>query len=258
MAVAEIDDLTDRDYVNSLARGLEVICAFTRSRPRMTLSEVAQETGLTRATVRRLLLTLVREGYAEKDEKIFSLKPKVLDLGYSALSSMGILEVAQPVMNDLARTLNESVFCAVLTGADVTYIAHARSDRYVAVSVAVGGRAPAHALSTGRVLLAAEPAEALDRYIDRVTLRAFTPHTLISKAKLRGEIERAGREGHSIVDQELEIGLGSISVPIRSAEGRVLAALNVCCPSSRMTQDDMRKQILPQLLAASQAITRGL
>jgi IclR family pca regulon transcriptional regulator len=258
MAVAEIDELTDRDYVNSLARGLDVICAFTRTRPRMTLSEVAQETGLTRATVRRLLLTLVREGYADKDEKIFSLKPKVLDLGYSALSSMGILDVAQPVMNDLARTLNESVFCAVLTGADVTYIARARSDRYVNVSIAVGGRAPAHAVSTGRVLLAAEPAEALDRYLDRVTLRALTPHTLTSKAKLRGEIERVAREGHSIVDQELEIGLGSISVPIRSDEGRVLAALNVCCPSSRMTQDDMRKQILPQLLEASQAITRGL
>ncbi len=258
MAVAEIDDLTDRDYVNSLARGLEVICAFTRTRPRMTLSEVAQETGLTRATVRRLLLTLVREGYAEKDEKIFSLKPKVLDLGYSALSSMGILDVAQPVMNELARTLNESVFCAVLTGADVTYIARARSDRYVNVSIAVGGRASAHAVSTGRVLLAAEPAEALERYLDRVTLRAFTPHTLTSKAKLRAEIERAAREGHSIVDQELEIGLGSISVPICSDEGRVLAALNVCCPSSRMTQDEMRKQILPQLLAASQAITRGL
>jgi IclR family pca regulon transcriptional regulator len=190
MAVAEIDELTDRDYVNSLARGLDVICAFTRTRPRMTLSEVAQETGLTRATVRRLLLTLVREGYADKDEKIFSLKPKVLDLGYSALSSMGILDVAQPVMNDLARTLNESVFCAVLTGADVTYIARARSDRYVNVSIAVGGRAPAHAVSTGRVLLAAEPAEALDRYLDRVTLRALTPHTLTSKAKLRGEIER--------------------------------------------------------------------
>ncbi|WP_439545862.1 IclR family transcriptional regulator domain-containing protein [Sandarakinorhabdus sp.] len=258
MNVAEIDDLTDRDYVNSLARGLDVICAFTRTRPRMTLSEVAQETGLTRATVRRLLLTLVREGYAEKDEKIFSLKPKVLELGYSALSSMGILDVAQPVMNELARTLNESVFCAVLTGEDVTYVARARSDRFVSVSVAVGGRASAHAVSTGRVLLAAEPEDALTRYLDRVKLKLFTPHTLTSKAKLRSEIERAGREGYSIVDQELEIGLGSISVPIRSAEGRVMAALNVCCPSSRMTQDEMRKQILPQLLAASQAITSGL
>lgn len=258
MVVAEIDDLTDRDYVNSLARGLEVICAFTRNRPRMTLSEVAQETGLTRATVRRLLLTLVREGYAEKDEKIFSLKPKVLELGYSALSSMGILDVAQPVMNDLARTLNESVFCAVLTGEDVTYIARARSERYVNVSVAVGGRAPAHAVSTGRVLLAAEPDDALSRYLDRVKLQPFTVHTMTSKTKLRAEIERVAREGYSIVDQELEIGLGSISVPVRSAEGRVMAALNVCCPTARMTRDGMLGQILPQLLAASHAITRGL
>lgn len=258
MAVAEQDEISDRDYVNSLARGLDVICAFTRTRPRMTLSEIARTTGMTRATARRFLLTLVREGYAEKDDKLFSLKPKVLDLGYSALSSMGILDVAQPIMNELARNLQESVFCAVLTGDDVTYIARATSERLVNVSIAVGGRAPAHAVSTGRVLLAAEPPDALLRYLDRVTLHAFTPNTVVSKVKLRAEIEQVRLAGHSIVDQELEIGLGSISVPIRNAEGRVLAALNVCCPSSRTDLDGMRRHILPELQRASQAITRGL
>ena len=128
MAAADTNDISDRDYVNSLARGLEVICAFTRTRPRMTLSEIARATGMTRATVRRFLLTLVREGYAEKDDKVFSLKPKVLELGYSALSSMGILEVAQPIMNDLSKALQGSVFCAVLTSDDVTYIARITSE----------------------------------------------------------------------------------------------------------------------------------
>jgi IclR family pca regulon transcriptional regulator len=249
---------SDRDYVNSLARGLEVICAFTRSRPKMTLSEIARATGMTRATVRRFLLTLVREGYAEKDDKMFSLKPKILELGYSALSSMGILDVVQPIMNDLSRTLQESVFAAVLTGDHVTYIARATSERLVNVSITVGSRAPAHAVSTGRVLYAAEPEEMLHRYLDRVALEKLAPNTITSKVKLRAAIDTARIEGFSIVDQELEIGLGSISVPIRNGEGRVLAALNVCCPSARMTTEDMKKQILPQLMAAAQAVTRGL
>ena len=251
-------EFNDRDYVNSLARGLEVICAFTRTRPKMTLSEIARATGMTRATVRRFLLTLVREGYAEKDDKIFSLKPKILELGYSALSSMGILDVAQPIMNDLARSLQESVFAAVLTGDHVTYIARATSERLVNVSITVGSRAAAHAVSTGRVLLAAEPPDALGRFLDRTTLEAFTANTVTSKVKLRAEIERVRLENYSIVDQELEIGLGSISVPIRSSEGRVLAALNVCCPSSRTTVEDMQKRILPELIQASLAITRGM
>ena len=258
MEALDTAEINDRDYVNSLARGLEVICAFTRTRPKMTLSDIARATGMTRATVRRFLLTLVREGYAEKDGKVFSLKPKILELGYSALSSMGILEIAQPVMNELSRTLQESVFAAVLTGDHVTYIARATSERLVHVSITVGSRAPAHAVSTGRVLLAAEPPEALGRYLDRVNLEALTPNTVTSKVKLRTEIERVRLESYSIVDQELEVGLGSISVPIRNGEGRVLAALNVCCPSSRTTVDDMQRRILPELMLATQTITRGL
>lgn len=256
--VVEGDEISDRDYVNSLARGLEVICAFTRTRPKMTLSEVARSTGMTRATVRRFLLTLVREGYADKDDKLFSLKPKILQLGYSALSSMGILEVIQPVMNDLAKSVQESVFAAVLTGEDVTYIARASSDRLINVSITVGSRAPAHAVSTGRVLLATEPEDALLQYLDRVTLQKLTPHTITSKVKLREAIEQARIVGYSIVDQELEVGLGSLSVPIRDSSNKTVAALNVCCPSARLSADQMKRQILPELLAASQRITTGL
>jgi IclR family transcriptional regulator, pca regulon regulatory protein len=252
------EEISDRDYVNSLARGLEVICAFTRTRPKMTLSEVAKSTGMTRATVRRFLLTLVREGYADKDDKLFSLKPKILQLGYSALSSMGILEVIQPVMNDLAKSVQESVFAAVLTGEHVTYIARATSDRLINVSITVGSRAPAHAVSTGRVLLAAEPEDALLHYLDRVTLQKLTPHTITSKVKLREAIEQARLSGYSIVDQELEVGLGSLSVPIRDSSSKTVAALNVCCPSARLSPEQMKRQILPELLAASQRITSGL
>jgi IclR family pca regulon transcriptional regulator len=256
--ISDATDVSDRDYVHSLARGLEVICAFTRSRPRMTLSEVSRSTGMTRATVRRFLLTLVREGYAEKEDKLFSLKPKVLQLGYSALSSMGILEIIQPVINDLAKTLQESVFVAVLTGEDATYIARATSERLINVSFTIGSRSPAYAVSTGRILLACEPEAALHSYLDKVVLEKLTPNTVTSKVKLREAIEQARLLGYAIVDQELEIGLRSLSVPIRDNSNRVIAALNVCCPTARSSANDMVKHILPELLAASQRITTGL
>jgi len=254
----EVADAGDRDYVASLARGLEVISAFTKSRPKMTLSDIARSTGMSRATVRRLLLTLVREGYAEKDDKLFYLKPKVLKLGYSAVSSMSMLDVIQPVMNELAEKLQESVFAAVLAGEDVFYVARATSERLINVGITVGKRAPAFAVSTGRILLAAEPEAVREKYLDGVKLEKLTPNTVTSKVKLRALIEEARLSNYSIVDQELEVGLGAISVPIRNGEGKVIAALNVCCPSSRSSVQDMQKQILPEMMAASQKITAGL
>lgn len=253
-----LDEDNDRDYVNSLARGLEVICAFTRSNPKMSLSDVARATGMTRATARRLLLTLVREGYAQQDGKYFSLRPKILRLGYSALSSMNIWDVAQPVMNQLSEKLNESVFAAVLDGHDVVYVARATSDRLISIRINIGSRAPAHAVSTGRILLGALPEPELLKYLDTVNLVKFTPNTVVSKVKLRELIEEARAIGWSIVDQELEVGLRSLSVPIRDADGQVIAALNVCCPSTRITPEVMRTTVLAELMAASQTITAGL
>lgn len=248
-----------RDYVNSLARGLEVIRAFSREKPRMTLSEIAQATGMTRATVRRFLLTLVREEYAESDGKFFSLAPKILELGYAALSTMTFLDAVQPVLVRLANTVRESCFTAVLEDTDVVYVANASpAERIVGISVSVGSRAPAHAVSTGRVLLAALPEEKLDEYLGKATLTQLTPNTITSKKRLRGLIEETRQQGFSIVDQELEIGLRSISVPIYDQSGKVLAALNVGCPSSRITPDEMREGILQELQAASSEITAKL
>lgn len=225
----------------------------------MTLSDIARATGMTRATVRRFVLTLVREGYAETDGKYFNLKPKVLELGYAALSSLTFVAVAQPIMARLAYKLEESVFAAVLEGEDVVYVASATPPkRFVSISVTVGSRTPAHAVSTGRVLLAALPEEELLKYLDHATLQKLTPNTVTSKVKLRGRIEEAGVKGWSIVDQELEIGLRSISVPIRDKNDAVMAALNVACPSSRITPEDMRTKILLELQAASQDITASL
>ena len=253
------NQISKRDYVNSLVRGLEIMRAFTRTRPSMTLSDVARATDLPRAAVRRFLLTLVGEGYAETDGKYFNLKPKVLELGYAALSSLSFVEVAQPIMARLAYELEESVFAAMLDDEDVVYVASAVSpERRVRISVAVGSRSPAHAVSTGRVLLAALPEDQLEEYLAKAKLTKFTPNTVTSRAKLRGLIEETGAQGWSIVDQELEIGLRSISVPIRQRNGAVVAALNVACPSSRVTREDMHTKVLLELQVSSQQITAAL
>lgn len=225
----------------------------------MTLSDIARATGMTRATVRRFVLTLVRDGYAETDGKYFNLKPKVLELGFAALSSLTFVDVAQPIMAQLAFKLKESVFAAVLEGEHVVYVASATPpERFVRISVSVGSRAPAHAVSSGRVQLAALPEEELLDYLDNVTLEKITTKTVTSKVKLRGLIEETRVKGWSIVDQELEIGLRSIAVPIRDKSGQVIAALNVACPSSRITPEDMRSNILLELQTASQDITASL
>lgn len=252
-------EISKRDYVNSLARGLEVIRAFTRTQPRMTLSEISKATGMTRATVRRFLLTLVREEYAETDRKYFWLKPKVLELGYAALSSLTFLDVIQPVMNRLAEKLNESCFAATLDGTDVVYVASAApAGRIVSISVSVGSRSPVHAVSTGRVLIASLSEKEMLEYLEKATLTKFTPNTVTSKVKLRSLIEETRVKGWSIVDQELEIGLRSISVPIRDKSSNVVAALNVACPSSRISPEDMHSRILLELQEAAQTITTGL
>jgi IclR family pca regulon transcriptional regulator len=258
LAGAEPGEVSDRDFVNSLARGLEVIRVFTRRTPKMTLSEVAQATGMTRATVRRFLLTLVREGYVETDGKYFKLLPKILELGYSAMSSMDIWDVAQPIMNDLSEKLQESCFAAILDGDSVIYVARAHSNRFVNVGITIGSRVPAYCVSTGRVLLAALPDEKLHDYMEEVRFTRFTPNTNTSKVKLRGQIDEVKLQGWSIVDQELEVGLRSISVPVKDRHGEVLAALNVCCPAARVNPEDMRTRVLFELMEASNRITRAM
>lgn len=252
-------EISNRDYVNSLARGLEVIRAFTRTQPRMTLSDTARATGMTRATVRRFLLTLVKEEYAETDGKYFSLKPKVLELGFAALSSMSFLDVVQPALSRLAVALNETCLVAVLDGDSVVYVAiSSPPGRIMGISVNVGNRAPANAVSSGRVLLASLPEKERLEYLEKVTLPKLTPNTVTSKVKLRSLIDECNVKGWSVVDQEWEIGLRSISVPIRDRSGEVVAALNVACPSSRITLDQMHSQILLELQATAQAISAGL
>jgi IclR family transcriptional regulator, pca regulon regulatory protein len=255
---AELSKEADRDYVNSFARGLEVIRAFTRTRRSMTLSEVAERTGMNRAATRRFLLTLVREGYAGTDGKRFQLLPKILDLGFSALASLGLTDVAQPILDDLAEAVQESCFTVILDGHFVVYVAKAHYRRIMVASVDIGSRAPAYTMSSGRVLLSGLSEEELENYLNTVRLEPFTPHTVNSKIKLKARIDEIRQLGYGIVDQEYEIGLRSISAPIRDRSGQIIAALNVACPSPRFTLEDMRARVLPKLLDSASTITRFL
>ncbi len=250
--------LNPRDYVSSLARGLEVLRAFNRTRRKMTLSEVAAETGNTRAGARRILLTLVHEGYAVADGKLFDLTPQVLELGYSVLSSKGAWDIARPFIDHLSEELRESVSAAVLDRFDVVYVTGTQYHRVISVGITVGARFPAHATATGRVLLAAQPDEMWPGIIQNIPLTPLTDRTVTDRQEFRRILEQTRAQGWSLVDQELEIGLASIAVPLRNASGGLVGAINVGVPVIRMTPAQMIEQILPRLLETADNISQAL
>ncbi|MEY9213276.1 helix-turn-helix domain-containing protein [Thermobifida halotolerans] len=245
-------------FVQSLERGLMVIRAFSPEAPSMTLSEVARATGLTRAAARRFLLTLVDLGYVRTDGRHFALTPRVLELGYAYLSSAGLPEVALPHLERLVAEVHESSSVSVLDGDDVVYVARVPTSRIMTVAINVGTRFPAYATSMGRVLLSGRSPAELEAYLARVELRRLTPHTVDSVDRLRAAIERAGSQGWAIVDQELEEGLRSVAAPIRDRRGGVVAAVNVSAHAPRTSVEDIRRDLLPPLLAAAARIETDL
>ena len=217
----------DGDFVQSLERGLSVIRAFDAEHPKLTLSEVAARTGLSRAAARRFLRTLVQLGYMRSDGSRFALRPKILELGYAYLSSLTLPEVAMPHLEQLVEQVHESSSVSELDGDDVVYIARVPTKRIMTVTISVGTRFPAYATSMGRVLLAAQPDERLDEYLTSTSLRGLTGHTITSTTALRRELRKIRTQGWALVDQELEEGLRSIAAPIRDADGQVIAAINL-------------------------------
>ena len=237
-------------FVQSLARGLLVIRAFDESRPRMTLSEVSRATGLSRAAVRRFLHTLVRMGYVSTDGRIFSLTPRVLELGFSYLSSASLPEIAQPHLETLVSRVHESASVSVLDGDDIVYVARVPTSRIMTVSITIGTRFPAYATSMGRVLLANLPTAELESYLGRVRIEHLGPRTLSGTDALREELEIVRRRGWALVDQELEAGLRSVAAPVRGAGGTVVAAANVSSHAGRTGAEHTRDTLLPPLLDA--------
>ena len=238
-------------FVGSLEKGLRVIRAFDADSPQMTLSEVAAKTGLDRAGARRFLLTLVDLGYAQCQGKLFSLTPKILDLGFSYLSSAGLPELVTPFLERISRELNESSSVSVLDGLDVVYVARVSTKRIMSVALGIGARLPAVATSMGRVLLAHLAPEAQEDVMSRAELARPTPRAVTTKARLRKILIETKKQGFCLVDQELEEGLRSIAVPLLDHDGRIHGAMNVSCQANRVGLDEMRKRHLKVLNSAA-------
>ncbi|MEU4313101.1 IclR family transcriptional regulator C-terminal domain-containing protein [Nocardia sp. NPDC024068] len=246
------------DYVQSLGRGLAVIRSFDAENPRRTLSEVAKATGLTRATARRFLLTLVELGYVRTDGSQFRLTPRVLELGYSYLSSLSLPEVAGPHLEALANQVHESTSVSILDGEDIVYVARVPVSRIMTVSITLGTRFPAYGTSMGRVLLAGLSEPAFEEYLAKVTLTPLTDRTVLTTDALRDEVARTRVAGYCLVDQELEEGLRSMAAPIRDHTGAVCAAVNISTHAARYTADTVRADLLPPLLTTATAIGTDL
>src|SRR5580693_3046238 len=236
------------DFVQSLDRGLAVIRAFGPDRERLSLSEVARETGLTRAAARRFLLTLVKLGYVRNDGREFSLRPRVLELGYAYLSGLGMPEVAAPHLEELVAQVRESSSISVLDSQHIVYVARVPTKRIMTVSISVGTRFPAYATSMGRVLLAGLSEDDLSRYLAEADLAPITGRTVTDPDRLREILRDVAKQGYAIVDQELEEGLRAVAAPIHGAGGAVTAAINLSAHASRVSMSSMRTELLPHLL----------
>jgi IclR family pca regulon transcriptional regulator len=253
-----IDALSgDPNFMTSLARGLAVIRTFSAERQRMSITQISARTGISRAAVRRCLYTLARLGYVEADdERHFTLRAKILALGHAYLASVPIAVSAQPVLDEVSATVHESCSLATLDDDDILYVARSSSSqRIMSIDLAIGSRLPAFCTSMGRVLLAGLPDPELNDRLKRMRMTSFTERTITSKEKLRDVLESIRRTGFAIVDQELEIGLRSIAVPIVDARGRTAAAINISAQAQRVTTGDMEKRLLPALRRAASELS---
>lgn len=242
------------EFVEALARGLDVIGAFSESKPAMTLSEVGMVTGLARPTARRLLLTLAELGFVRQNGTQFALTPKVLDLGYAYISSLGLWEIARPHLEELVRMTGESSSMAELDGSDIVYVARVSVPKIIAVRVEIGTRFPAAVTSQGKVLLADLEPPALDG-----ALAAPSRSKVAPMAWKRGDFERelqtVRAQGWASADEELAPGVRSIAAPVRDRSGLVRAALNVTVHAAETTMEDLLERHLPHLLSTASAIS---
>ncbi|HET9046088.1 MAG TPA: IclR family transcriptional regulator C-terminal domain-containing protein [Casimicrobiaceae bacterium] len=253
-AAEEIQALSgDPNFMTSLARGLAVIRGFSQQRRRMSIAQLSLRTGIPRAAVRRCLYTLGKLGYvSSEDGGMFALRPQILSLGHAYLSSVPLVMAAQPVLDQVSESIHESCSLAILDGEEILYVARSSaSTRIMSIDLGVGSRLPAHCTSMGRVLLAGMDDAELATFMRRVKLTPFTNRTLVTREALAETIERVRKQQYAVVDQELEIGLRSIAVPVKDFRERVAAAINVSVQAPRVSIAEMEKTFLPALRTAA-------
>jgi len=248
----------DPDFMTSLARGLHVIRAFSGIDRRLTIADVSRATGLTRAVVRRCLYTLRELGYAATDGRTYSLQPRILNLGYAYLSTAPIPIAAQPVLEQLSEQIGEATSVAVLDDGAVVYVARAATRRIMAVTLRVGSRLPAYCTALGRVLLASLPPQRTREELSKFEPVAHTRFTVTSRPRLEEILDAARAEGFAVNDQELEIGLRAIAVPVRNVVGATVAAMNISAQASRITRRELLEKALPLLRGAAERLGNQL
>jgi IclR family transcriptional regulator, pca regulon regulatory protein len=246
------------DFVLSLARGLRVIECFQGYRDGRSIVEIAQATRLSRASIRRILLTLEMLGYVEHLRQIYRLKTQVLRLGFSFLSSSNVVEAARPVLERITEIAHESSSMSMLDGGEIVYVARSAASRVLAAGLSVGSRLPAYCTSMGRVLLAALPDAELEVYLRGLRPKAYTAKTIVKVAELKRAILQARKQGFAIVNEELEAGLRSVAVPVYTRDNRVVAAINVGTHVSRVDRSTLMKVCLPALREGARTLREVL
>ena len=244
----DLDPPLERDLIAGLEKGLKVIEAFDQERSRLSIAEVADATGLTRAAARRYLITLTHLGYMRHENKLFSLTPAVLRLGQSYLHSARLPRIAQPSLYRLAYSLGEAASVGVLDHDQLVCVAAVSAGQLVSATLQPGTRVPAYCTANGRMLLASLPQEQIERFLDRAEPEQITQHTIVNKERLALEIARARAQGHALVDQELELGLRTVAVPLRNFRGEVVAAMNVSVHAGRLPVEQMVERCLPAMI----------
>jgi IclR family pca regulon transcriptional regulator len=249
----------DPDFMTSLARGLAVIHAFQERKRLLTIAQISHRTEIPRAAVRRCLHTLIKLGYVSHDGRTYALLPKVLTLGHAYLSSTPLAVTAQPILDRLSEQLHEACSIASLEADEILYLARsATPQRLISVDLSVGSRLPAYCTSMGRILLAALDDAALSEYLEHAELQVKTSRTVHTVDALRASIEVIRQQGWVIIDQELEVGLRSLAVPVMDSAGQVLAALNVGTHAGRVSRQELETRFLPALLEASKELSARL
>jgi IclR family transcriptional regulator, pca regulon regulatory protein len=242
------------DFVLSLARGLRVIESFEGHHEGRSIIEISRSTGLSRASIRRLLLTLQLLGYVERSRQVYRLKTQVLRLGFSYLSSSSVVEAARPVLERITEQLHESSSMSMLDSGQIVYVARSAASRVLAAGLSVGSRLPAFCTSMGRVLLAGLPDPELDAYLLSLKPRAYTQKTITRIPQLKRAILEVRKQGYALVDEELETGLRSIAVPVVTRSSRVVAAINVGTHVSRVDRGTLIGHCLPVLQEGARAL----
>jgi IclR family pca regulon transcriptional regulator len=254
----EAGGVRPREFVQGLERGLAVIRSFSAESPSLTIAQVAERTDLTRAAARRYLMTLEALGYVLQEGDRFSLTPRLLDLGFTYLSTLDVTSVVQPFMERVTDTLHESCSVSVLDEHDIVYIARRAAKRIMSINLAIGSRLPAHATSMGKVLLAYLPSDELERYFGSVEREALTANTIVAERALRKVLSEVRENGWAVADEESELGVRSAAAPLVGRDGEVHAAVNVSAHAARVSLEQLQADYLPVLLEAARGISKAL